>query len=1246
MFGSVLSSRDADVCGIPACMNKTSLLPPITMFSLHGNNVPFKGMAYLLQPPRGMHCYINLTTILHNYNFTQEPAVAILAIHCQRPFIIHMSEFVGDSLNHIWYYFQMQGCRTTYRSLNRLSTAVDLKTITLPSKAYIHTNGSDCLSSNKSIPECHAIYNVQSIWITHSYGYPEQDLVDLFRCADVFPNMTELTVTNMSLTELPPSIIRKIPNVQSLEISNCQLTLPPKDFPWTEQSVRLTGNLTMEQYFLEHYAKPFNIELDPNLYRRILNLNFNRISNLSNFLFKGHLQMIRLSGNGMIEIGSLTFRHLVGIQHIDVSLNKLRSVPEGLFLGLTSLRHIDLSSNDLESLPTKLFKDVTNVVHLNLANNSLEHLPNGVFSTLSHLQEIHLEHNKLVTIEAKSFLITSSTLTMLYFDSNPLRVVPDIVFYLRYLNTAYIRNTFISFNNLTEITSRVNWSRLTDAVIKSTSSANLDLNKPADTLRKVDLTGSAITTFWIQPNLTEFQHTFLLLLLRHFHFILDNNRITCDCNIITFSKWIHKLKRDGLLTGTEYFFTEWICMYPYELRGRRLLNVKPEETYCVTNVTNCPAECWCYKRSVSEVIIVDCRDRSLEALPSVLPDGRLDLWFHRNNISILENKAYLSRVRQLVLSYNNLEVIESSAISSLKNVMLFYLDSNLLAILPAQFRDMKTPLIMLKNNPFRCDCNTLWMKSWILNHQSRIPDWTEISCNSQNDDGKQFVSLPDKEFICVEDFDSVKHVITPVVSSSLSLAVFLVALGLLYIYRLEVKVLLYIYCGIHPFDKDKKGGKEKIDAVVIHGPGVTDWVMKNIVTYLEENAQHYVICEINRDFVAGFSYQENIVSIVRRSKRMILILSDEMTDTHDMFKVAWREAQLKIKEKRTNYVIVIGHNTPRKKLTNKELKRYLKRGRFVHTGEALLREKILYSMPNYKYTADNGGVRGLPNIRKCIQNTYDTDDKGEDEIQFDAFLAYGDTDRKFAVNALRADLEKNGYTLIIPDRDFPPGASKEENILEAVSRCHHTLFILSGEHLEDEWSLFTFRSAIEKSLRNKSNHLILLSALKEDMIIVDEEVKYHMKTQVGLDINSPWFWERLHKALPRKGEGQSQQIFLEDEKNVEELERIKLLKEKEKEEKEKEMERMKMFKEDADENEGKVKETERLKRKNGDSFLLHEKDIYNNEITDIDIKQIEGHESLLFRAKLKEIDIENEQEEGGGVPKEIKQKSSLQVTYV
>lgn len=64
----------------------------------------------------------------------------------------------------------------------------------------------------------------------------------------------------------------------------------------------------------------------------------------------------------------------------------------------------------------------------------------------------------------------------------------------------------------------------------------------------------------------------------------------------------------------------------------------------------------------------------------------------------------------------------------------------------------------------------------------------------------------------------------------------------MYIYRLEIKVLLYIYLGFHPFDQDKDC-KEIIDVLVEHSPGSTKWVMENIVEYLEFRIAHFSVCE-------------------------------------------------------------------------------------------------------------------------------------------------------------------------------------------------------------------------------------------------------------------------------------------------------------------------------------------------------------------------------------------------------------------
>lgn len=99
---------------------------------------------------------------------------------------------------------------------------------------------------------------------------------------------------------------------------------------------------------------------------------------------------------------------------------------------------------------------------------------------------------------------------------------------------------------------------------------------------------------------------------------------------------------------------------------------------------------------------------------------------------------------------------------------------------------------------------------------------------------------------------------------------------------------MYIYFGIYLFDKDDKNRKEVIDVLVFYVVDIIDWVMENIVQYFEFYKNYYVVCEMMRDFVVGFIYLENIVSIVKYSKRMLIVLFIEFIDD-DLLKVVWNE---------------------------------------------------------------------------------------------------------------------------------------------------------------------------------------------------------------------------------------------------------------------------------------------------------------------------------------------------------------------
>jgi len=69
--------------------------------------------------------------------------------------------------------------------------------------------------------------------------------------------------------------------------------------------------------------------------------------------------------------------------------------------------------------------------------------------------------------------------------------------------------------------------------------------------------------------------------------------------------------------------------------------------------------------------------------------------------------------------------------------------------------------------------------------------------------------------------------------------------------------------------------------------------------------------------------------------------------------------------------------------------------------------------------------------------------------------------------------------------------------------------------VSDEWSLFTFRAAYEKSLRQKSNHLIVIIKANVDIEndIEDEEMKHYINNYICLRENDRWFSTKLVTSL-------------------------------------------------------------------------------------------------------------------------------------
>ena len=183
----------------------------------------------------------------------------------------------------------------------------------------------------------------------------------------IWPKLAEIQFHSLKIQTFPDELVHTMPMLQSLEILNSNLTTPPS-FPWASSILYLPRNLSRIRFFNQHYEREATISAD--IYRRFLILDYNKITDLSNFTFQGLLDKISLKGNGLKSIGSSCFDAVEGVQTIDLSKNSLSQIPRHLFRGLHSLLQIHLEHNKIAFLHRDTFDGLRSIEHIYLQNNT------------------------------------------------------------------------------------------------------------------------------------------------------------------------------------------------------------------------------------------------------------------------------------------------------------------------------------------------------------------------------------------------------------------------------------------------------------------------------------------------------------------------------------------------------------------------------------------------------------------------------------------------------------------------------------------------------------------------------------------------------------------------------------------------------------------------------------------------------------------------------------------------------------
>nr|QIX11782.1 toll-like receptor 1 type 2 [Pavo cristatus] len=145
---------------------------------------------------------------------------------------------------------------------------------------------------------------------------------------------------------------------------------------------------------------------------------------------------------------------------------------------------------------------------------------------------------------------------------------------------------------------------------------------------------------------------------------------------------------------------------------------------------------------------------------------------------------------------------------------------------------------------------------------------------------------------------------------------------------------------------------------------------------------------------------------------------------------------------------------------------------------------------------------------------HDCSEERETALQFHAFISYSERDSLWVKNELIPNLEKGEgcIQLCQHERNFIPGKSIVENIINCIEKSYKSIFVLSPNFVQSEWCHYELYFAHHKLFSENSNSLILI--LLEPIPPYVIPARYHkLKALMAKRTYLEWPKERSKHAL-------------------------------------------------------------------------------------------------------------------------------------
>ncbi|XP_004682557.1 PREDICTED: toll-like receptor 3 [Condylura cristata] len=565
------------------------------------------------------------------------------------------------------------------------------------------------------------------------------------------------------------------------------------------------------------------------------NVQMNRI-NSATFAGLNHtnLTTLDLSHNSLSVIGNSSFAWLSRLEDFSLEFNNIAHLSSHSFFGLCSVRYLNLrqsftkQGNSLALLPKIddfAFRWLEDLEYLDMADNNLPNIGSNMFTGLIKLKYLSLSNSfaSLQTLTNETFLsLDHSPLLLLNLTKNKISKIESGAF----LQLGHLHVLDLGLNEIGQELTGQEWRGLENIVeIYLSYNKYLQLNSNSFALvpslqrlmlRRVDLKNllSSPSPFYPLHNLT----------------ILDlsnNNMANVD---------------EDLFEGLEKL---------------EILDLQHNNLARLWKHAN-PGGPVQFLKGLSRLHILNLESNGFDEIPTEVFKDLVEL-------------------KSLNLGMNNINILPPSVFDNQKSLKSLNLQKNLITsvernVFEPVFKNLSN--LDMRFNPFDCTCESIaWFVNWMnATHTNIVELSSHYLCNTP----PQYHGFSVMLFDTSPCKDSAPFELLFMICTS-TLSVFIIIVLLVHFEGWRISfywnVSVHRVLGFQEIDKQPE--QFQYAAYIIHAHKDRDWVWENF-SPMEERDQTLRFCLEERDFQAGVLELEAIVNSIKRSRKIIFVITQHL----------------------------------------------------------------------------------------------------------------------------------------------------------------------------------------------------------------------------------------------------------------------------------------------------------------------------------------------------------------------------------